>query len=646
MHRMRIVCCLLFAVAVMRVVFPGEKSQWLDEAALTALKEWEDHINGTDLGTVSTVAVYPLENDGAGRLTDLLCNAMTRTPLKVILRGRRLEELLKEHNFIIKFSDLFKPDTLVRLGEILGVQGVVSGSIWEQKATLQGARVSVNLRLANIKTGHLVTGRLCKGTAGPQPPERDTSDRMAVALVDGDYRREPDPTSDTIRSFKAGEPLGPAIDSEDGWYRVKLNDTEEACVSQRQVVLLTGLQAVEAPEHVYALEENVGLRLAPDESAGVASTIADENVRVRVLLRSEEWLRVRTKEGDEGWAKGYLFASATPTKESFEPKVAFAIAEGSLRPKPGPEAIPIGILSPGDRVGRAVGFGKGWYTIELDDTRKGYVRDSLVQLFSKVTAPPDTEYVFALEDRSTLHAGPSTSTETVGRVKGTMTKARVLLRADDWLHVRLADGKEGWSRAELFTSEGPTEPLLPKIAPIIIVVVVIIALVLVMRAGARKEEAKAVQVEEEKAKAQEVRGLLQKDEALRNQIVRELTKAKTNLREAQSKAQNQGKAEAVQAVKQVVDSIDLLTADIENADYGNAAAFQKDELPASDLERLEEFEKTIHAKVDAITTQTRTADTTAAEGGDPTSSFSDLDRDLTDLRNRFQDRADFLKGIK
>lgn len=120
---------------------------------------------GEKVAEVERIAVYPLEmkkaTEGAvvynEEITDLLTIALSKTKYRVILR-QQLLKIMKEHGFVLGKVDLFNPDSVKKLGGFLGVDAIIIGVVKEAGAGLGGARVRLNLKMADVTTGELVWG--------------------------------------------------------------------------------------------------------------------------------------------------------------------------------------------------------------------------------------------------------------------------------------------------------------------------------------------------------------------------------------------------------------------------------------------------------------------------------------------------------
>jgi len=140
---------------------------------------------------------------------------------------------------------------------------------------------------------------------------------------------------------------------------------------------------------------------------------------------------------------------------------------------------------------------------------------------------------------------------------------------------------------------------------------------------------------------------LAKDEALRGRIERDLSRAKTALREAQYKMQDKGEIAAAEALKSAHDAADSLARDVGGASYGDAGPFREGKLAPAHLERLAEFESTMSALVGEVISEAQAAQS-AAESGDASAAAGRADAARTkagQLRDRFKARENFLRGV-
>jgi TolB-like protein len=140
---------------------------------------------------------------------------------------------------------------------------------------------------------------------------------------------------------------------------------------------------------------------------------------------------------------------------------------------------------------------------------------------------------------------------------------------------------------------------------------------------------------------------LAEDEALRGRIERDLSRAKTALREAQYKMQDKGESSAAEALKSAHDAADSLARDVAGASYGDAGPSREGQLSPAHLQRLTEFESTMSALVAEVISEAQAAQS-AAESGDASAAGGRADAARTkagQLRDRFKQRENFLRGV-
>ena len=135
--------------------------------------EWRSP--GEGLGKVKKTAVLPLENltsmQDAGRVVaDVLSTELAARDLDVVDRGKSEASLAQ--------VDLVPGGTIdrlaaIRLGEILGVDAVVFGSVAEAREADPGfgpnkAAVGLSLRMVDVKTGAYLLAGSYTATAGDE----------------------------------------------------------------------------------------------------------------------------------------------------------------------------------------------------------------------------------------------------------------------------------------------------------------------------------------------------------------------------------------------------------------------------------------------------------------------------------------------
>lgn len=144
---------------------------------------------GEKVTGIERIAVYPLEVKKTieaslaydDEITDLLTISLSKTRYRVILR-QQLLDVMKEHGFVLGKVDLFNPDSVKKLGGFLGVDAIIFGTVKEASSDLNGARVRLNLKMADVTTGELVWADAVSGFVSRSAAKPSLGDTIAYFL--------------------------------------------------------------------------------------------------------------------------------------------------------------------------------------------------------------------------------------------------------------------------------------------------------------------------------------------------------------------------------------------------------------------------------------------------------------------------------
>lgn len=146
------------------------------------------------------------------------------------------------------------------------------------------------------------------------------------------------------------------------------------------------------------------------------------------------------------------------------------------------------------------------------------------------------------------------------------------------------------------------------------------------------------------------RGQVKEDDlAVRKKLLSELSKSQENLKNTLEYFHERDMKDKTSSVQKVLDDIDVFNNEIELSEVGHKYKFYDPKTSAKKkkIEKLVEFDKDIVDKAINITEATRDMHTKLLneEGVDIEKECSFISQYITDLRNKYKDRMDHLKGI-
>ena len=138
---------------------------------------------------------------------------------------------------------------------------------------------------------------------------------------------------------------------------------------------------------------------------------------------------------------------------------------------------------------------------------------------------------------------------------------------------------------------------------------------------------------------------LNSDRAVRDTLSRELKKSYTTLKEVSDLAYKDGRRDVVEHIKDVLATLDLFRAAIENASYGLSPLFKQEKVSDEAVDRMVAFDSALMDELEVITKATDLVYDHVLKGetADIILQVRKVKRSVDDLRNTFTDRADFLQ---
>jgi hypothetical protein len=137
---------------------------------------------------------------------------------------------------------------------------------------------------------------------------------------------------------------------------------------------------------------------------------------------------------------------------------------------------------------------------------------------------------------------------------------------------------------------------------------------------------------------------LDSDRAVREKLVRELRKSSATMKDVSDLAYRDGKREVVDHIKDYIQAVSLLSAEIENASYGMSPLFRQDGVTDRTIEKMVEFDRNLIEKMEVLAKSSELVYDHVLKGetADIILQTRKIKHELDLLRNVYSDRADFL----
>ena len=249
----------------------------------------------------------------------------------------------------------------------------------------------------------------------------------------------------------------------DGWYHIETENGVQGFVSEKYLTPgpLVGIAGV-----IIGTDSAVNVREKPENDAKVLFKV-NKDAEVWVISGSGDWFQI-----DVDGKIGYIFKkfvnigneSGAATKvENFTDPWRGSVTASSLKVRSGPSTgyDVISTLNKGTVIS-VIGEAKGWYYVQLNDGRKGFVSMDYIQRGTGATT-----CTISLPSGGTLNIrkGPGTN---YGIVTSVNNGAVIYLLDDstDWYKVKTVSGKEGYVKGSYVKLGGTV--VIPTATPSII----------------------------------------------------------------------------------------------------------------------------------------------------------------------------------
>lgn len=293
-------------------------------------------------------------------------------------------------------------------------------------------------------------------SAAAKPTQAAWENRSAVPRVEtvklpiGNIYTQPTSASLVLDTLRQGDPLTILL-KEKEWYVVKLPDNRVGWAHENLFVAPEKLRQQaemipsppEAPQPAQAPEKTPASVPAEKTPASVPS---EKSPQIKPLETSGQ------KAASEP-------APAEPDESPAQKQVVMKVNDGRVRAAPSLSAPIKFVLDKGDRASLFDRKGE-WYYIKLDDGREGWSHQSLyaMQAVPEEFTLPEPAVAKSAGDKAVemnvnggrVRQGPSLDHAIQFKLmKG--DRATVMEQQGNWYHIRLPDGREGWSHQGLFS---------------------------------------------------------------------------------------------------------------------------------------------------------------------------------------------------
>lgn len=151
------------------------------------IKQQDDMVNDLNAATpnpdAKRIAVIYFDNGSDNKelsrlrkgLADMLISDLTKIKMLNVVERARLEEILKEQK--LNNSSEFDPATATKVGKLLGVEYILTGSFFELMGSLR-----IDARIIDVETGKIIKS---EGVDGATPSFFDLEKKLVVKIAGG-----------------------------------------------------------------------------------------------------------------------------------------------------------------------------------------------------------------------------------------------------------------------------------------------------------------------------------------------------------------------------------------------------------------------------------------------------------------------------
>lgn len=261
-------------------------------------------------------------------MADQLVTALFNTNRYIVLERQTLDAVLEEQD--LGASGRIKEETAASIGEIEGAELLVVGAVTEFEGAASGggggigggslasgifgalaggfqkSHMAIDLRIIDTRTSRILAATSVEGSAtdvnmGGLMGGFGSGGALAGGL--GGWKNTPTEKALRICIQKAVEFV--VSKTPERYYHYGSGSSS----GTQDMSQTAAASASSVSDHVLVTSSSLNIRSGPGTSYQVVF-VAEKNDRLSVLEHRDKWLRVRSPEGQEGWAAAWLTAPA------------------------------------------------------------------------------------------------------------------------------------------------------------------------------------------------------------------------------------------------------------------------------------------------------------------------------------------------
>jgi len=282
-----------------------------------------------------------------------------------------------------------------------------------------------NYYLVDLPTGH--SGWILKTQA------EKVSHRNLTATERANIYQLPSPNSQVLLKVDAGAELV-QLNREGDYYLVRLRGGDTGWIHEDYVNTLK--------EKTILVKERADVKYGPSIEYDAVQTV-EKGTRLTLLLKRDDWYKVRTPHGNVGWIYKEFVVQTFATQEvgvSVEDAPLYVITntDCNIRQGYGTNWPKIAEVKKGTILVK-IGQRDNWLRIRMPNQGIGWIREDLVE-FDPI--------IHVTIDECNIRLGPSTNFRVLAEVPKA-TPLVIISEENDWSRVYLPNGDIGWIRNDL-----------------------------------------------------------------------------------------------------------------------------------------------------------------------------------------------------
>ncbi|WGX74509.1 SH3 domain-containing protein [Paraclostridium bifermentans] len=252
------------------------------------------------------------------------------------------------------------------------------------------------------------------------------------------------------------------LETSNGWYKVKLSNGKTGWGSGKYINV-SGDSSSETPSSGKTgtiTADALNVRSGPSTSYGKV-TMVYKGQSVTILESSNGWHKIKTQNGQIGWASGdYISTSGQGGGGSEETpstgKGTVTADALNIRSGPSTSNSIVGKAYKGNTVD-ILSSSNGWYKVKLSNGQVGWASGDYISTSGQggggSEETPSTGKGTVTASALNIRSGPSTSNSIVGKAyKGNTVD--ILSSSNGWYKVKLSNGQVGWGSSDYISRGG------------------------------------------------------------------------------------------------------------------------------------------------------------------------------------------------